>query len=358
MKKMFFAAMLALLFLFMEINVFAVGEVTLSGEEIYNNAVNEIISGKMDLNPIRLINLLIKSIFSEISETEGILKSILLIATASGLLRIISDSFGESGSADAAFFACFLLMAVSCVEIFSKTVGYGVEIIHTLCDFITKFEPLFIGMLVSCGAVTQAAAFHPVITSGVYILTLFIDKCILPLTYFSAALAIVNNIGNHIEIGTLNKLINSASRWLLSGVLTLFSAVLALYGFGTSAFGTVTAKGIKFAVGSLVPVVGGLLSDTVDNVLAGTNLLKNSVGTAGMIAIISTVFVPSLKIWVMMMLLKITAAVIEPFSDKRITNLMLAVGDAVNMIFSMVITSGMLFVISIGIILASTGIAI
>ena len=355
MKKVVF---IILFIIFFQTSIFAAESVMIPGEEIYNDAVSSVADGNMDLNPVQIVNVLIKSVFSEISETEEILKSILLIATASGLLRILSDSFGNSGSGEAAFFVCFLLMAVSCVEIFSKTVGYGVEIIHTLCEFITKFEPLFIGLLVSCGAVTQAAAFQPVITAGVFILTLVIDKCILPLTYFSATLAIVNNIGNRIEIGTLNNLIKSASKWLLTGVLTLFSAVLTIYGFGTSAFNAVTSRGIKFAVGSFVPVVGGLLSDTVDTVLTGTNLLKNSVGTAGMIAVISIVFVPVVKIWVMMMLLKITAAVIEPFSDKRITNLMLAVSDAVSMVFSMVITAGMLFVISIGIILASTGVTV
>ena len=333
-------------------------DITLEGEDVYNRVSAEIVSGNMNLNPVNIINIFIKSVFAEISAAKSSLKSILLIAAASGFLRVLSDSFGKNESNDAAFFACFLLMTVSAVKIFADAVGYGTEIIHALCGFITKFEPLFIGLLASSGAITQAAAFQPVMTASVYILGLIVDKCILPLTYFSAVLAIVNNIGNRIEIGPLNNLIKSASKWILTGVLTLFSAILTLYGFGTSAFNAVTARGIKFAVGSFVPVVGGLLSDTIDTVLTGTNLLKNAVGTAGMIAVIVMVFVPVVKIWIMMLLLKITAAMIEPFSDKRITGVLLAVSDSVTTIFSMVITAGMLFVISIGIILTSTGVSI
>ncbi len=353
MKKLFFIVILML----MCVNVHA-EEITIAGEEFYNKTAQDIASGKMDLDPISIINNLLKGVFSEINDAKVLLKSILLIAVAAGLLRILSDSFDGSEASNAAGFACFVLMTGSAVKIFAEVIGYGVEVIHTLCGFITKFEPIFVGLLASAGAVTQAAAFQPVLTASVYILSVIVDKCILPMTYFSAVLGIVNNIGDRVEVGTLNKLIQSTSKWLLTGVLTLFSTILALYGFGTSAMNTVTLKSIKFAVGSFVPVVGGILSDTIDTVLSGTNLLKNAVGTAGMITVITVAAVPIIKIWIMMMLLKVTAAVIEPFSDKRITSILLAVSESAGTVFSMVITSVMLFVISIGIILTATGVSL
>ena len=98
--------------------------------------------------------------------------------------------------------------------------------------------------------------------------------------------------------------------------------------------------------------------ETVETVITGTNLLKNAVGTAGMITVISILTIPVIKIWIMMMLLKVTAAFCEPFSDKRITGVLLGVADAVSSIFQMVITAGVLFVISIGIILAATGVKV
>ena len=333
-------------------------KITIPGEDFYNKTAQDITSGKMELNPVNIINNLIKGVFSEISNAKALLKAILLISAAAGLLRILSDSFDGSEAGNAATFACFVLMTGAAVKIFAEIIGYGTEVIHTLCGFITKFEPIFVGLLASAGAVTQAAAFQPVLTASVYILSTLVDKCILPMTYFSAALSIVNNIGNRVEIGTLNKLLQSTSKWLLTGVLTLFSTILALYGFGTSAMNTVTLKSIKFAVGSFVPVVGGILSDTIDTVLSGTNLLKNAVGTAGMITVISIAAIPIIKIWIMMMLLKVTAAVVEPFSDKRITNILISISESAGIVFSMVITSVMLFVISIGIILTATGVSL
>lgn len=331
---------------------------TISGEDFYNKTAGDVLSGKLDLNPINIINGLLSGVFREIAETKALLKAILLVAAASGLLKILSDSFDGSESKDAASFACFVLMAGAAVKIFTEVVGCGADAVHTMCGFITKFEPVFVGLLASAGAVTQAAAFQPVLTASVYVLSLVTDKCILPMIYFSAALGIVGNIGNRIEVGTLNKLLQSTAKWMLTGVLTLFSTILALYGFGTSAMNTVTLKSIKFAVGSLVPVVGGILSDTVDTVLSGAGLLKNAVGTAGMITVLALAAVPVIKIWILMLLLKLTAAVIEPFSDKKIIGILLSVSESAGTVFSLVITCVMLFVISIGIILTSTGVSL
>lgn len=329
----------------------------LAGEHYYNGVLQEILSGKLDLNPVSLINALISGLWSEIAGLGGFIKTVIITSILSGIIKVIADSFESREVSSAAFYACFSIMSVAALEVFSDVVGYGCDVIGGLCDFITKLEPVFIGLLVSAGAITQAAAFSPIISLSVYVMGVVVDNCVLPLTYFSAMLAIVNNLSGRVELGTLNKMIQSFSRWILVGVLTVFSAILTFYGFTQSALNTVASKGIKFAVGSMVPVVGSLLSDTVDTVISGAGLLKNAVGTAGMITVVVISSAPIIKIWVMMMLLKLCASLTEPFSDKRVTNMLINMSDTVTGIFAMVITADVLFLISISIILAATGVS-
>lgn len=352
MKKLYW---LILVFLMLGITAYA-EDGHIQGEHYYNSLVEDIVSGELELSPVAIINKVLDSLWSEVGSLGGFVKIVMLTGILGGILSVLSDSMGGSEAGEAGFFACFSLMSVTALEIFSQVVDYATHVIGGLCDFITKLEPVFIGLLVTAGAITQGAAFHPIITASVYIMSLAVDKCVLPLTYFSAMLAIVNNLSGRIELGTLNKMIQSVSRWILVGILTMFSAILTFYGFASGAANAVTVKGIKFAVGSLVPVVGNLLSDTVETVISGAGLLKTAVGTAGMITVITITAMPVIKIWVLMMLLKLCASLIEPFSDKRVTNLLLSMSDAVTVIFSMVITVAVLFLISIGIILGATGV--
>ena len=348
--------LVVIIFLF-AVTVYA-DEGHIQGESFYNSLVSRIVSGELDLRPASVINSITDGIRREIGGLGGFVKTVLITGILSGALKVVTDSLGSSEAEGAGFFACFSAMTVAALEVFSEVVGYGSDVIHDMCEFITKLEPVFVGLLVSSGAVTQAAAFQPVITASVYVIGVVVDNCILPLTYFSAMLAIVNNLSARIELGTLCSLVRSVSKWILVGILTVFSGILTFYGITTASLNTVATKGVKFAVGSLVPVVGSLLSDTVDTVLSGAGLLKNAVGTAGMLTVVVILFVPVVKIWVMMMLLKLCAGLVEPFSHKRVTGMLLNMSEAVTGIFAMVITSAVLFLISIGIIISATGVSL
>ena len=333
-------------------------EYEIAESELFNQTVKSVTDGTFTLNPIELINAFFERFFNEIKHTKALFLTILAAAAVTAAIRILASSFENSQNADTAGIACFLLLSLCAVKIFSEVCGYAAEAIHEICSFITEFEPIFMMSLISGGAITQAAAFQPVLAASVYVMGFLFDKCIMPLCCFSAVLGICTNIGNQIGTGTLSKLLNSFSKWLLTSLLTLFTAILSLYGFSTKAFNSVAAKGLKLAMGSMVPVVGGILTDTLDSVLTGANLIKSAVGTAGVIAVFGTVFAPALKILIMMLLLKTLAAIIEPFSEKRITAMLLCISDAVKMMFATVVAASLLFIISITVILLSSGVSI
>ena len=334
------------------------GEYEIGGNELFNSTVKSVNDGTFALDPTELINSFFESFFYEIRNTKALLVTVLALCAAAAVIRMLSSSFEGAQTADTASIACFLMLSLCAVRIFASVAGLATSAIHEICEFITKFEPIFMLSLISGGAVTQAAAFQPVLSASVYVLGALFDKCIMPLCYFSALLGICANIGKNIEMGTMTKLLNSFSKWLLTSLLTLFTAVLSLYGFSTKAFNSVAVKGLKLAMGSMVPVVGGILSDTLDSVLTGANLLKSAIGTAGVIAIFSIVFAPAIKILIMMLLLKAVAAIIEPFSEKRAVDMLLCISDAVKMMFAAVVAASVLFIISIAIILLSSGVSL
>ena len=45
-------------------------------------------------------------------------------------------------------------------------------------------------------------------------------------------------------------------------------------------------KAAKFTISNMVPVVGGVISDTAETLLAGASVLRNAAGVFGMLAVI------------------------------------------------------------------------
>lgn len=251
----------------------------IEGEDFFNRTTDLILSGNFFKDPTEILKSLSDSLFSELLTSRREMIGLLVIALLSGALKAL-ESGEENASAEAASFACFVLITMSALKIFTDAVGYGVSVIYDIGDFVTKLAPTLMIMLASCGAVSSSAAFHPILSGAVYVFTWLIDNCILPLVYLSAVLSVVGHITPKLSLSSLAKLARSFGKWLLTAALTVFVGISAIYGFSAPALDAVTLKAAKFAVGSFVPVVGGILSDTVETVISSAALMKNAVGSA------------------------------------------------------------------------------
>ena len=137
-------------------------------------------------------------------------------------------------------------------------------------------------------------------------------------------------------------------------IITVFTGINTVYGFSSPALDAVATKTAKFAVGSLVPVVGGFLSETFDTVTTSAAVMKNAVGVSGIIMIAIITVTPVIKIGIMQIILKLISAVTEPIADKRISSMLWEMGEALTALFGVVVLTAVLFVINICIILRAT----
>ncbi len=308
-------------------------------------------SGENPFTPEGVLNSLREALFGELLRSKSYIAAILTLALAAGLLSA-SGNMGEVHNS--AYFCTYALLSASVVKLLGETAGYGTETVHSLCDFITKLSPIFLGLIATTGKITSAAAFSPVLSGAVYLFSLAVDTVITPLVYMSAIFAIVGNISGKMQITAFNKLMRSVAKWVLTALFTIFTSLTALYGFNAPVLDAIGAKGAKFAVGTLVPVVGGLLADTVETVVGGTKVLKNAVGSAGMITVIIIAAFPVIKVWIVWLLLRLSAAVAEPICDKRMSMMLSDVAESVGTVLALMMTAVMLFLITIGIMMGLT----
>lgn len=176
----------------------------------------------------------------------------------------------------------------------------------------------------------------------------------IPLITFSAVLSVAGHIGDKNRISGFVKIVKSVTKWIMALVITVFTGINTVYGFTSPALDAVAAKTAKFAVGSLVPVVGGFLSDTLDTVTTSAGVMKNAVGVAGIILICTICITPVIKIGIMQIMLKLISAVAEPIADRRISDMLWDMGEALTAIFSVIVLTAVLFIINICIILRTT----
>lgn len=103
-----------------------------------------------------------------------------------------------------------------------------------------------------------------------------------------------------------------------------------------------------------LPAIGDALGGVTEVLLGTAVLIKNGIGMTGAIVCIIICAVPAVKMLVMTLMYKMLAAFVQPVSDKRIVGCIASVGDASQILLRLIFTTGVLFLLTIAIITATT----
>ena len=138
-------------------------------------------------------------------------------------------------------------------------------------------------------------------------------------------------------------------------IKTMFTVVLGLnviQNMFTPISGTIGGNAAKNISGVISGIPGA--GNGVTELLYGTGqVLRNSIGGAGVIALSVLLLVPIIKIVIFIFTYQLTNAIIQPISDKRITGCVGCISDAAVLILRSVFTVSVLFVITIALVCLS-----
>ncbi len=350
-KRILFIIVLAFIF---SVPAYALEIPELEGYDTFGKWAEEFSTGRVSVTPMGVINNIITSVSLEVKSFSAVAIGILIMTMLSSPIGTLNNAIGERASQRAAFFAFFVAIASMVLGCFIEALGYLQDVVYTMTDFMGKFTPVLIVMLFACSKSVSAAAFEPVLSAAVVVISEIIRHCLVPLIAFSGILSVAGHIGDKRKISGFVKLIKSTSKWIMALIITVFTGINTVYGFTSPALDAVAIKTAKFAMGSLVPVVGSFLSDTLETVTASAAIMKNAVGVTGIILICIICITPIIKIGVMQIMLKLISAISEPIADKRISDMLWDIGEVITTIFGVVVLTAVLFIINICIILRLT----
>ena len=290
----------------------------------------------------------------EVASSLKLMGIIIIIAIICALLNNLQSAFSNETISNIAFFACYSLLII----IMAKSFYIGVEVakvtITKMMDFMAALMPVLMVLLASLGGFTEATVLDPIIIGTITISAKIFAELIIPIICMSFVLQFVNSISEEFKINKLTKLLNQIALWIQGIVMTLFIGIITIRGISSKTIDQVAAKTAKYAVDNFVPIVGKSLSDAVSTVAGYSLLLKNALSSIGLVIIVIVIMFPVIKLLIMALIYKLTAALIEPISDSRLVDCISAAGDSLILIMSCVISVSVMFFIMISII-ASAG---
>ena len=302
----------------------------------------------------KLVQAITNYALREVISSLKLMATLLVICIVCALLSNLQKAFSNENLSDVAYFACYAMLIV----IISKSFLIGVDLakvtINSLTDFMAALMPVLMMLIASVGGITEAAVMDPLVMGTINICARVYVDIIIPIILMSFVLQFVNNISDDFKITKLTKLMNQLALWMQGGIMTIFIGIITIRGMTTKTIDEVAVKTAKYAVDNFIPIVGKSLSDAISTVAGYSILLKNAISGLGLVLIIAIVLFPIIKLFLMAMLFKFTAACVEPISDKKLVNSINSAGDALILIMSCVISVSVMFFIMLAIV-ASAG---
>lgn len=292
--------------------------------------------------------------FKEVLVAFKLVGSLIIVAIVCALLNNLQNAFSNESLTNIAYFACYSVMIILIVKGFYIGVTLARDAIMEMSNFIAALFPILMMLLASVGGFVEATLMDPIIMGISSIGARFYATVLIPVICMSFVLEFVNNISDDYKVNNLSNLLRKSALWIQGIFMTVFIAIITIRSIAAKSLDLVTMKTAKFAVDSFIPVVGKTLSDAISTVAGYTVLLKNAISSIGLIVIIVIMLLPIIKILIMAFIYKLTAALIEPISDKKVVSVIDSAGNSLIMINSCIISVSIMFFIMITIV-ASTG---
>ena len=262
------------------------------------------------------------------------LGKLLLVAVLCGMLQGIRTAAGQE-ELPLVTMAGALGMTGVLLSDLSGMMRLCQDTLAEVSTFSKCMLPIMAAAVTVTGAPTAATVMQGVTMFSFDLLVRFITGLLLPAVGVYIAVITVNAAVGSGLLGQLAAFV----KWLVTGslklVLTLFVAYLTLSGVIGGSADALAVKTAKFAVSGSVPVVGGVISDAAESMLAGAVLIRNTVGVAGMLCVAAICLTPFLKVGCNYLIFKAVGAALSPVCGRTLAGLIAGLSDSMGLMLGM-----------------------
>ena len=212
--------------------------------------------------------------------------------------------------------------------------------------FLSVYIPVFAGIITTAGQPMTGAVYNVLLFSACQGIGQLLGNLFIPVISCYLSLAIVTEVVPQMGLQDIVAGFKKLITWTLGLTMTLFVGLLSLQSVIASSGDNVAVKTTKFMISSFIPAVGGSLSELFMATQGCVQLLKGTVGAAGVVIAVFT-FLPVLLRVTLWQLTAAAGSIIgQLMGVPEISRLLKSVGSALSVMLAILLYYAMLFIVS------------
>lgn len=210
--------------------------------------------------------------------------SVLSLLIVSALAATVAKSFPKA-SPIFELGSC-TVFALSLYGIVADCVAAVNAYLAELCVLTNAFVPVMSALYFAGGNASVAVTSGGSMAIFLNLLENFCAVILLPVLKVIFGFTLVSALSSVTDMSGITKLLKGLFTKLMGFLTVLLSAVMTYQTSLAAAADTLAARTVKFALGNMVPVVGGTIGDSVRTVAASLSLIKSCCGTLGIVLLV------------------------------------------------------------------------
>ena len=278
------------------------------------------------------------------SRTRGA-ASILLVV----LLCSLVDGFRKSAGDSTRFLPMAGALAITALTAGSldSLMGQGTAAIERMNTFSKALLPTLAAVTALSGGVAGATLRQVAAVFFSDLLLELIHGLLMPMVYlYAGALAAGSSLSDKRLLAAAEMIRTVCTRFLTT-VLLIFTLYLTVSGIFAGTVDSARVRVAKSAISGAVPVVGGIIAEAAETVLAGAGMLKGTIGMFGLLGVLALCAYPFLHLGIQYLLYKLTGFLASVIGSPELCGLIKGLGGAFGLILGMVGSCALVLLVSV-----------
>ncbi|MBR5438412.1 MAG: hypothetical protein IKV21_05775 [Clostridia bacterium] len=231
----------------------------------------------------------------------------------------------------------------------------AVSLLNLNGKFMLAFVPAYAIAISVSGNPSVALTYNSAVMGFAELISFVIDKGFIELIGCFFCLCFGFSVNKNINFTRFVGSVNRAVTLVLGITSTVFTSLLSVKGLFSSSADSVISKGVKYAIGSLIPVIGSSISDAYATLLGSVSIIRSSVALIGISAVILINFPVVIEIVMFNITLNILGFIGDILDCNKVSELVRGFAVGVKIIGLLVVFEAFILIISTAVVLSVRG---
>ncbi len=261
----------------------------------------------------------------------------------------------SSKISDTVEFISGIIASLCMIVPLSSCITRAISAISVSSNFVTALIPVLAAVITVSGNPMLALTYNSLSFAAAQVVSRIGEEVIRPVIQVVMSLSIISSVSSSANISKIVEFAKKTVVFIMSFSATVFVTFLTVKGMLAASADNVGVRGIRFLIGSVIPVVGGAVSDAYLSIVGTLSLVKNTVGVFAIaaVAVVNLPVITECVLWIFV--LNLLSLLGDMFSQGKLSSLFRAVSSAVVLLCVTLVFEMLVFVLSVGLILVIKG---